>query len=60
MYKELYHRYKAAKQKQNSPGYVILEEIIQEKAPSFYIEVKTFREIIYKYHKENREKCQLS
>lgn len=57
MYEELYRRYKAYKDKTGLVGYSILTKILQEKAPSFYIDLKTFREIIYSYYK-SRRKCQ--
>lgn len=57
MYQELHRRYKAYKDKTGLVGYSILTKILQEKAPSYYIDLKTFREIIYSYYKE-RKKCQ--
>ena len=57
MYEELYRRSKAYKDRTGLVGYSILTKILQEEAPSFYIDLKTFREIIYSYYKKKR-KCQ--
>lgn len=57
MYEELYRRYKAYKDRTGLVGYSILAKILQEKAPSYYIDLKTFREIIYDYYR-SRRKCQ--
>ena len=49
MYKEIYRRYtKQAKDCNKRYKYLILEKIIEEPAPSFYLEEETFRGIIYK------------
>ena len=56
MYEELYRRYKEYKEKTGFVGYQILAKILQEKAPSYYIGLKTFREIIYGYYRL-RKKC---
>lgn len=48
MYKEIYRRYKArVKNIEARYKYLILESIIEEPAPSFYIDVETFRGILY-------------
>lgn len=47
MYKEIYRRYK----KRMSKGecrYIVIEEILEEPAPSFYLDVETFQGILYK------------
>lgn len=56
MYEELHRRYKAYKDRTGIFGYSILEKILQEKAPSYYIDLKTFREIIYDHYRSIR-KC---
>ena len=49
MYKEIYRRYvKQVKDSNKRYKYLILEKIIEEPAPSFYLEEETFRGIIYK------------
>ena len=49
MYKEIYRRYKQrVKECGERYRYVILDEIIREPAPSFYLDVETFRGIVYK------------
>ena len=49
MYKEIYRRYvKQMKDSNKRYKYLILEKIIEEPAPSFYLEEETFRGIIYK------------
>ena len=56
MYKEIYRRYmKQIKDCNQRYKYLILEKIIEEPAPSFYLEEETFRGIIYKtLRKRNR------
>lgn len=52
MYKEIYHRYmKQCKGKTGS--YRILENIIEEPAPSFYLNACSFRRIIYGSNKHH-------
>ncbi len=47
MYKELYRRY--MKQNKGKVGnYTILESIIEEPAPSFYLDAGSFRGIVYR------------
>lgn len=46
MYNELFRRFLC--KKNNNCGYLILEQIIEEEAPSFYLDFETFRGIIYK------------
>lgn len=58
MYKEIYRRYKLYAQKHNVRGYGIVDDIICEPAPSFYISVRTFKNIIYTSYK--KRKCRLS
>ena len=49
MYKEIYRRYKQrVKECSERCRYVILDEIIREPAPSFYLDVETFRGIVYR------------
>jgi hypothetical protein len=49
MYKEIYRRYmKQVKDCSKRYKYLILERIIEEPAPSFYLDEETFRGIIYK------------
>lgn len=49
MYKEIYRRYrKRVKECGERYKYIILDEIIREPAPSFYLDVETFRGIVYK------------
>ncbi len=57
MYKEIYRRYKQqVKDCSKRYKYIILEKIIEEPAPSFYLEEETFRGIIYKtIRQRNRE-----
>lgn len=49
MYKEIYRRYmQRMKDESNRYKYVILEQIIEEPAPSFYLDEDTFRGIVYR------------
>lgn len=49
MYKEIYRRYlQRVKENGKRYRYIILEEIIEEPAPSFYLDEDTFRGIVYK------------
>ena len=49
MYKEIYRRYrKRVKECGERYKYIILDEIIREPAPSFYLDIETFRGIVYK------------
>lgn len=47
MYLEIYNRYAVLK---TSPykGYVVIEDILSQEAPSFYLNERTFREIVYR------------
>ena len=55
MYKEIYRRYIKKIQDSNNPyRFVILENIIEEPAPSFYLDEETFRGIVYKTLREGR------
>ena len=57
MYKEIYRRYKARVKDANARyKYLILESIIEEPAPSFYIDGDTFRGIIYRTLRDNRKR----
>ena len=48
MYKEICRRYKSKVKNMNERyKYIILESIIEEPAPSFYIDNETFRGIVY-------------
>lgn len=54
MYKEIYRRYKSRVKDANARyKYLILESIIEEPAPSFYLDEETFRGIVYKTLREN-------
>jgi hypothetical protein len=54
MYKEIYRRYKTRVKDANARyKYLILESIIEEPAPSFYLDEETFRGIVYKTLREN-------
>lgn len=49
MYKEIYRRYRERmKNCSTRYKYVILEQIIEEPAPSFYLDEETFRGIVYR------------
>ena len=49
MYKEIYRRYaQRVKDCSKRYKYVILEQIIEEPAPSFYLDEQTFRGIVYR------------
>lgn len=49
MYKEIFRRYKERlKDSDKRYKYIILESIIEEPAPSFYIDEETFRGIVYR------------
>ena len=49
MYKEIYRRYmQRAKDCTKRYKYIVLEQSIEEPAPSFYIDEDTFRGIVYK------------
>ena len=55
MYKEIYSRYlKRIRETSSHYRYVILEKIIEEPAPSFYLDEETFRGIIYKTLRERK------
>ncbi len=53
MYKEIYERYRK-RIKDVCDNYTILGSIIEEPAPSFYIDEGTFRGLIYKSIKERK------
>ena len=49
MYKEIYRRYiQRVKDNGKRYKYIVLEQIIEEPAPSFYLDTETFRGIVYK------------
>ena len=53
MYKEIYRRYaQRVKDCSKRYKYVILEQIIEEPAPSFYLDENTFRGIVYRTLRE--------
>lgn len=52
MYDELHRRWKAKGVKH----YAVLEEILKEPAPSFYIEPWTFRTLVYKMLREGKKR----
>lgn len=55
MYKEIYNRYiKRIQDCESQYRYVILEKIIEEPAPSFYLDEDTFKGIVYKTLRERR------
>ena len=62
MYRELHRRYRTFAAEHGCTGYKILEDIILEPAPSFYMELKTFLDIVYKHYKNRKIKtvCPLS
>ena len=58
MYKEIYRRYKARLKDCNKRyRYIILESIIEEPAPSFYLDEETFRGIVYRSLRNNGRRC---
>ena len=55
LYKELFRRYKKCRQEDiTNPviNYTLLEKIIEEPAPSFYLDSETFRCLLYKALRE--------
>ena len=53
MYKEIYHRYlQKVKDTGKRYKYIILEQIIEEPAPSFYLDEQSFRGIVYRTLRE--------
>lgn len=55
MYREIYDRYlKRIRNTSDHYRYVILERIIEEPAPSFYLDEETFRGIVYKTLRERK------
>ena len=55
MYKELFRRYKKQRQEDFTSrviNYTLLEKIIEEPAPSFYLDTETFRCLLYKALRE--------
>ena len=57
MYKEIYRRYREqVKDSDARYKFLILENIIEEPAPSFYIDEETFRGIVYTTLRSNSKK----
>lgn len=55
MYKEIYRRYlKRYKESSEHYRFVILEHIIEEPAPSFYLDEETFKGIVYRTLRERK------
>ena len=55
LYKELFKRYKKLREedfKNKVINYTVLESIIEEPAPSFYLDTETFRCLLYKALRE--------
>ena len=55
LYKELFRRYKKYRQEDFTNrvlNYTLLEKIIEEPAPSFYLDTETFRCLLYKALRE--------
>ena len=58
MYKEIYRRYKARLKDCNKRyRYIILESIIEEPAPSFYLDEETCRGIVYRSLRNTGRRC---
>ncbi len=56
MYQEIYSRYlKRMRETKEHCRFVILERILEEPAPSFYLDEETFRGIVYKTLRERKE-----
>lgn len=47
MYFEIFRRYRIYVERYGIKGYSIIDDIIKEPAPSYYISISRFREIIY-------------
>ncbi len=55
MYKEIYRRYlKRIRESSEHYRFVILENIIEEPAPSFYLDEETFKGIVYRTLRERK------
>lgn len=54
MYKELHRRFVEARNKTGIKSFSLLEEIITQPAPSFYLDFETFRALVYKAMNEKR------
>lgn len=48
MYKEIYKRFTELTQNSNAPGYYLLEYVLEQPAPSYYVNIGTMRAIVYK------------
>lgn len=48
MYKEIYKRFLELTQNSNAPGYYLLEYVLEQPAPSYYVNIGTMRAIVYK------------
>ncbi len=56
MYNEIYRRYiKRLHESSEHNRFLILEHIIEEPAPSFYLDEETFKGIVYKTLRERKE-----
>ena len=61
MYKEIYRRYiNRVKDCSKRYKYLILENIIEEPAPSFYLDEETFRGIVYKTLRRNQRNATMA
>ena len=47
MYQEIYNRYAQTKT-EGRRGYAVIEDILSQEAPSFYLNERTFRDIVYR------------
>ena len=55
MYKEIYRRYvQRVKDCSKRYKYIVLEQIIEEPAPSFYLDEQSFRGIVYRTLRERQ------
>ncbi|MBQ5664094.1 MAG: hypothetical protein IIV19_06675, partial [Bacteroidaceae bacterium] len=62
LYKELFRRYKKQRQEDFTSrviNYTLLEKIIEEPAPSFYLDTETFRCLLYKALRERHHELSL-
>ena len=54
MYKELHRRFVEARNKTGVNSFSLLEDIINQPAPSFYLSLEAFRPLVYKAMNEKR------
>ncbi len=62
MYKELFRRYKKMREddvRNRVINYTVLEKIIEQPAPSFYLDAETFRCLLYKALRERNVEPQM-